>query len=274
MSLEDNQATADQAAAEDAFTGAVKAVDAPREKPEDHKPATEAPPAVETKAPEYVQLTRQEVDELKASLKAATDKAASHDKQFSTWFGTVGRYEALLKEVQAKQSETTGKLSSAAFDKLKEQFPELADMTREAVTNALADKAPAVDRSEIERLRAEKLEAEMEALEDAHSDWRELIGAAAPGQANPEHPFRKWLASKDEAYQTRINKTESAVVLLRAIDRFQTETKKPAKPAPDTARADARRERIEAGVTQRGDGARPSSGPTTAEDAFLSVMKH
>lgn len=264
MALEDDKVTADEAGAEDAFTGAVKTIE-----PEDHKPATEAPPAADTKAPEYVQLTRQELDE----LKAAAAKTASYDKQFSTVFGTVGRFEKLVKEVQTQQSEATGKLSSAAFDKLKEQFPELADMTREAVQNALAGKAPEIDKSEIERLRAERLEAEMEALEDAHPNWRELTGAAAPGEASPEHPFRKWLASKDEPYQVRINKTESAAVMSRAIDRFQSETKKPAKPAPDTARADARREQIAAAVTPRGDGARPSTGPTTAEDAFLSVFK-
>lgn len=270
MPLEDDKAIADQAGAEGAFTGAVNATEPPQGKPEETKPATETPPVAEPEAPKYVQITEKEW----ADMKAAAAKTASYDKQFSTVFGTVGRFEKLVKEVQTQQSEATGKLSSAAFDKLKEQFPELADMTREAVQNALAGKAPEVDKTEIDRLRAERIAAEKEALEDAHSNWQELIGAAAPGEADPDHPFRKWLATQDEAYQGRINKTESAAVLLRAIDRFQTETKKPAKPAPDTARADVRREQIAAAVTPRGDGARPTSGSTTAEDAFLSVQRH
>lgn len=263
---EDDKATADQVAADDAFTGGFEGK-APEAKPEVQTQATETPPATEVKdEPEYVQLTKQEVAELKANLKAATDKAASHDKQFSTWFGTVGRYEALLKEVQAKQSEVTGKLTSAAFDKLKEQFPELAEMTREAVQNALAGKAPEIDNSEFIRLRKERIEAEMEVVEDAHPGWHSMINAG-PGQADPDHPFRKWLASKDETYQARINKTESAAVLIRAIDRYKAETATKVPPKAPPARAEARREQIAAAVNPRGDGASPPPRETV-DDAF------
>lgn len=259
---EDDKATADQVAADDAFTGGFEGK-APEAKPEVQTQATETPPATEVKdEPEYVQLTKQEV----ADLKAAAAKTVSYDKQFSTVFGTVGRFEKLVKEVRDAQSEATGKISTAAYDKLKEQFPELAEMTREMVESRIAAKPAEIDNSEFIRLRKERIEAEMEVVEDAHPGWHSMINAG-PGQADPDHPFRKWLASKDETYQARINKTESAAVLIRAIDRYKAETATKVPPKAPPARAEARREQIAAAVNPRGDGASPPPRETV-DDAF------
>lgn len=258
---EDDKATADQVAADDAFTGGFEGK-APEVRPEVQTRATETPPASEVKdEPEYVQLTKQEL----ADLKAAAAKTVSYDKQFSTVFGTVGRFEKLVKEVRDAQSEATGKISTAAYDKLKEQFPELAEMTREAVESRIAARPAETDKSEIERVRQERIDAEIEALEDAHPGWQQTINAAAPGQEDPTHPFRVWLASKDEAYQARINKSVSAAVLSRAIDRYKAETTQRVPPKAPPARAEARREQIAAAVNPRGDGASPPSRETVDE---------
>ncbi len=262
--MEDDKTTAEQVAVDDAFTGGFEGK-AAEVKPEVQTQATETPPADEKKdEPKYVQITETEWNR----VKAAADKTDAHDRQFSTVFGTVGRFEQLVKQVRDAQSEVTGKLSSVAFDKLKEQFPELAEMTREAVQNALAARPVETDTSAFDRLRQERIAGEMEALEDAHPGWQQIVNVAAPGEEDPKHPFRVWLATKDEKYQARIIKTESASVISRAIDLYQRETSKPAVPPKATpARADVRREQIAAAVNPRGDGASPPPR-ATVDEAF------
>jgi hypothetical protein len=51
--------------------------------------------------------------------------------------------------------------------------------------------------------RKARAKHELEALEDAYPDWREITGAVdvTQQQPDPDNAFRKWLATKDEAYQ-------------------------------------------------------------------------
>lgn len=61
-------------------------------------------------------------------------------------------------------------------------------------------------------------------MDDFRPDWRIVMGAVAEGKRPVETPFRKWLATKDKAYQNLINNTISSQVLLRSIGRFEVET--------------------------------------------------
>lgn len=260
--MEDDTTTVDDAAADADFGAGFESKETPpaKEKPE---PATDAR-AKEEPAPEYAQLTKSEL----AELKAAASKTASYDQQLSKAFGTIGNLQKVINELQTNKK---AELSSGAFTKLKEQFPELAEMTKEAVENALSGRPNAeADEARIERLVAQRaVEREVEALEDAHPDWRTIVGAVdtAQAQPDPQNPFRKWLATKDATYQARVNGTVSAAILTRAISIFQKETAKPAqRPNP---RADSRREQIAAAVQPRGDGA-PAASRKSEDDEFIA----
>lgn len=265
--MEDETTTVDDPQADAAFGagfgGKEVAKPAAKKKP-DPAPSTQEK---DDPQPEYVQLTKAEADELRAAAARTTD----HERQFSKAFGTIGKLQQLVNELQTNKK---AELSATAFTKLKEQFPELAEMTREAVQNALSGRNDH-DPEALTRLLAEKTTArEIEVLEDAYPDWKIIVGAVAPGeQADANNPFRKWLATKDDSYQKRISDSESAAVITRAITLFQTETQAPAKPQPKpSARDAARREVLTAAVQPKGDGA-PSTNSDSLDAAFAAGFR-
>lgn len=229
---------------------------------------TETPAVKVESKPEYAQIT---VDRL-AELEKAAARTASHEAQLSKAFGTIGKLQQLITEVREKMPKGDDvKLSTPAYEKMLEQFPELAGATKGMVEELLsASQSTQIDyKSEIDRLRAERREAELEALSDEFPNWSVIVGAVDEGQPHdPENPFRKWLAGKDETYQKRVNKSLSSAVIARAIRAFQEETKPPAKPSP-TPRADTRREQLQAAVQPKGDGGAPSTA-NPQEDAFAA----
>ena len=273
MKLKDEN-TVDDAAGQAAFDAGFE--DKPVEKAPEKttpEPATEArEPKVE--APEYVQITKGDWD----TVKAAAMKTASYENQFSKLFGTTGQIQKVIGTLQS-QTPRGGKIeiSKEAFAEMEKDFPELANSTRTALEKALSGISGTgngePDDAAIQRVMAEHnakvVEREIEALEDAHPDWRKVVGAVSVGEdPDPENPFRKWLGTKPPEYQARVNGTESAAVISRAISLFQRETKAPSKPATP-ARDNARAGVIRDAVQPKGDGGAPTSS-NTPEDAFLA----
>jgi hypothetical protein len=254
------------------FSGVEGKPDTPASKPE----KVEAAPTDEK--PEYVQVTAKEWND----IKAAAAKTASYDQQFSRLFGTTGNIQKLLNDAkiqaQAPSAPTPPtarrvEISKAAFSEMERDFPELAQQTRAALEAALSGLPPpdGVDATKIEGMLASYTnKREIEALEDAHPDWRTIVGAvdATKQHPDPDNPFRKWLGTKDAAYQDRINNSESAAVIGRAIRLFQNETKVAPK-VNGTARNTARADLIRAAVQPKGDnGGTP--GAKTEDDEFES----
>jgi hypothetical protein len=229
----------------------------------------ETPRAEAVETPEYVQITAKDW----AEVRAAAAKTASYDQQLSKAFGTIGNLSKQLAEQKAagQPAPTARKfeISKDAFAAMEKDFPELAQQTRAALEAALSG-MPVAGGAEIEPAKIESMLAtytsrrEIEALEDSHPDWREIVGAVGRDQQpDQSNPFRKWLATKDTAYQARINGTESAAVISRAIRSFQNETKTAAPQAAAKPRDDARAERIRSAVQPRGDNA---GGPAAKND--------
>jgi hypothetical protein len=239
--------------------------------------AAEAEPA-----PEFVQITKKDWED----VRAAAARTASYDAQFSKLYGTLGNQQKLVAALQ-KQTPEGGKVEipKDAFSAMERDFPELAAQTRAALEAALSGihgtgNAAATDDGKIETMmQAYVAKRELEALEDQFPDWRQTVGAvdATREQPDPDHPFRKWLASKNLAYQNRINSTESAAVIGRAISMFQAETKAAAakanaKPAaPATPQADARAQRLRDAVQPRGSNAVAGTNNPNDEDAQFAA---
>lgn len=256
------------------FTGSP--VEKPAEKPE-AKPEPAATPPVAEK-PEYVQVTKKEWDE----IKAAAMKTASYDQQFSRAFGTLGNLQKNFNELRnapppvvEKPPPTRAEILKEAFAEMEKDFPELAQQNRAALERALSG-VPGANGAELDVDKIRQMmvthttEREIEALEDAYPEWRTIVGAVDINkeQPDPDNPFRKWLVTKDATYQARVNGSESAAVISRAIRLFQNETKAPPKPVTKP-RDEARAERIREAVQPRGDGAGASPGKTEQDD-FLA----
>jgi hypothetical protein len=234
------------------------------------KPARDAPRVEAEPAPEIVQVTKKEWDE----IKAVASRTASYDSQFSKLFGTLGNVTKQLSAFKP-QPEASKKveISPAAFAEMAKDFPELAQQTRAALEAALSGlpvNGQDVDVTKIEGMLASyTARREIEALEDAFPEWRKIVGAVdvTKEAPDPNNPFRKWLATKDEAYQNRINGSESAAVIGRAIRLFQRETAVPvAKPNGATPHAAARADRIRAAVQPRGDNAGAGAAKTDDDE--------
>jgi hypothetical protein len=68
--------------------------------------------------------------------------------------------------------------------------------------------------------------AQMAHLVKTYPDWRATVGAVdiRKQRPDPNNPFRKWLTTKDAAYQTKINGTNSPREVEKAIALFRAET--------------------------------------------------
>jgi hypothetical protein len=244
------------------------------------KPEPAATPRADGEAaPEFVQITKKEWDE----VRAAHARTASYDAQFSKAFGTIGNIQKVLNDIQRGGKV---EISDAAFAELDRDFPELAKQLRAAMAgvkvgiHGTGQPVAAIDDNRIETMMASyTAKRELEVLEDQHPDWRQIVGAidASREQPDPDNPFRKWLSGKDLAYQDRINATESAAVIGRAITLFQRETKAAAaaanaKPvAPSTPQADARAQRIRDAVQPRGSNTVAGTNNQNDEDAQFAA---
>src|ERR1044072_8728191 len=100
-------------------------------------PDKDPPPAApQPKAPEYVQITKDE----HATLMAAAAKTASFEGQFSKVFGALGNVKQLVERLQTQTpAGEKVELPKVAFAKLRESFPEDADLMEADRAKTLKD---------------------------------------------------------------------------------------------------------------------------------------
>lgn len=192
----------------------------------DGKVAEVAPPA-----PEYVQLTKADFEELKA-------KTAIYDKQLASLNGSVGFLKQHIKPAAEPSAPVTPPADADAATKQK---------YNEAI-----------------------LEHELTVLAAEFPNWREIVGAPAQGGAenvDPKHPYRVWLAAQPAEYQAKINNANSSLIVMRSIEKFNEDTAKAKAAAvkpPASPQADQRRAVIRNAQQPKGDGGAPP--PAKTED--------
>lgn len=224
--------------------------------------------------PKYIRITEDQF----ASLNAAAAKTATFEQQLSKAFGTIGNMQKVVNGLQsATPRGLKVEIPKDAFAAMAKDFPELAEHTRaglEATLRGLTGTAPAtadIDPERMKHLVSEHvIQLETEALEDAFPDWRVIVGAVDISKQQPDsnNQFRKWLNAKPAAYQAKVNSTNSAAVLSRAIQAFQAEIKEAPKPTPAGPRLkdQLRTARIQAAVKPRGDGGQAPPSRTDDDD--------
>lgn len=223
--------------------------------------------------PEYIQLTKQQFERFEKAAKLTDDV----ENKFSKAFGTIGDVQKIVRGLQGQTPRGLAvKIPAGAFDAMKKDFPELADHVQAAMEATLkgvegtGSASAHVDTEAFEKnLQERVLKLASEDLEDEFPDWGKIVGAVDVRKGerpDPNNAFRKWLATKDQAYQTKINSANSAGVITRAIRAFLSETKQaPATAKPDPW-AQARASRIQEAVRPKGDGGHPPA--KGADDEF------
>lgn len=285
--MADNAAVVDDAKQADMDFNSGFTPDTPLETPAatvqaDAKP--EVPPKAETKTdaivpvevkpevipPKYRQITEDEWTKLQTDA----SKALTPEKVKDIIAGTMGDFEQrIVKKLQAQTpAGQTIEIPKATFAKLRKDFPELADVLESDMSDILkgvrgtgpAEKDPDAkpDYEAVSKLvREATVTAQTEALEDLHPTWREIVGSGP----EDDKPFRKWLATQTPEYQHRINATNSAVIIGRAIDKFLKAQTAPA-PTPPAPKVVARKDRIADAIQPRGDGNPPPPSKTATDD--------
>ena len=239
----------------------------------EQKVAAKPAPKPEPAPPEYRQITRAEFD----SLQSAAAKTADLEKQLSKAFGTLGDMQQVVKKLQTETPAGKAiELPADVVSEMEKEFPEIAGHVRSALEKAIkgirgtgGEPGTGANLEDVNRLvEAAAIKNEIEALEDAHPKWREIVGVVdSEGRHDPSNEYRKWLAKQDAGYQHRINTTNSSTVISRSIDKFLASKAAPAKPKQPAPKVVARTDRIKAAIQPRGDGGQPAPSKT-ADDEF------
>lgn len=202
-------------------------------------------------APEYVQLTKAERDELMA-LRELREQS---QRQFGTAFGKIGGIERMLKELSTGAQV---EINQEDIDALKDDFPPLA-AALEKVRSLRALPGAGVDQEQIETLVEQRVAPRLQRMElrllaKDHPDWKQI-------DADPA--FAQWVAAQpDEFKQTLAQASQSydSEVVSDAMTKFKQSRK--AAPTPAADPASARRSRMSAAVTPRGVGGPAAPNPT------------
>jgi len=202
---------------------------------------------------EYVQLSRQEVDELKAYGQQMNDLRAENKRLFDTAFGKIGGLQQGVQQMlERKQAETPQgqaiEITDEDIAELKD-FPELANGVRSAINKAAAKMRgtgqnfdpsiidqrlnPALDTFQ----EAQNKQIEVRLLTRQHRDWRNVT-------ASPE--WQEWLGKKPEEFVRQLSDTWDADFIGDAIDEFKSAQ----KPKANTKRQSV----LEAAVAPKSSG--------------------
>jgi len=246
------------------------------------KPAEDAEPA-----PEYVQVTKQELESLKALSTQIEQIRAEAKKGIDT---AHGRYGELVRKLQEIQSATPAGYDVEVTDDivadLSEEFPELGQKALSAFkkfAGKLKGTQPAgVDAGEVEKKIVDtRQQIAREVLSITHEGWEEVVGLPDKDGKVPDTEYRRWLAQQPEEYRTSVLSTWSAAELAKSITKFSKEkaaaeqaaaaSGKAAGTKAPAAKQPTRSDRLAAAVTPKGEsGAAP--GPTE-DDEFEAGFK-
>lgn len=239
---------------------------------------TTAPVVPAADEPKMAQIPEDEYRKLLDSVAKIEGIEGALEKQFGTAFGKIGGIERVLD--QLKSSAPAGgkiELSKEVVAELAAEFPEMAELQYKTLqklvdvlnTRPPAPEAPAaaqpspvvVDEAAIEK-RVRRTIAE-ETLDAFDEKWRETIGLPDSKGAIPDTEFRKWLKTQPKEYATKVESTYSAAVLTDALTKFNA-----AK-----AKAQGRREVLDAAVDVTGSGGQAPDARSTDDDEFNSGFK-
>jgi len=219
-------------------------------------------------APEYVKLTRQELEELKTRAALIEQIKATQDKSFGTMGGRIReirqRIDSLTngKRIQIEQHEID-ELRKDGFEAHAKALEKLRDLQ---VVNAGVDPASVekmVDERAGAKLAEYRQQMESRLLRKVHPDWETY-------QASED--FAAWVQAQPAEYRAQLAKASDnwdSDFIAEAMTKAKDAAKKKAAPSATTRRPPPSRETVlEAAIQPRGTGA--ASRPADRSNAFLA----
>lgn len=218
--------------------------------------------------PEYVQLTRQEWEDMKARAARIDEIRATQDKSFGTMGGTI---REIRQRIDAITNGKRVEIEQSAIDELRkdgfEAHAQALEKIRElqVVAGASADDIEKIVEERVNTgVSAYKQKLEARLLRKVHPDWETY-------QTAPE--FEKWVAAQPAEYQQKLiaasNEWDSDV-----IAEAMTQAKAAAKAAASTSRQpqrrpDSRQAVLDQAIQPRGTG-RATQSRLSAEEAMAA----
>ena len=215
----------------------------------------------EPKAPEYAQITVEELALLRSGAALSNELKATLEKVQGTAFGKIGGIERQLKEL------SSGKRFAVDPEKLQQYrddgFPELADALEHFSSAASPGAASQPDHEQLAQAVTPLVERKVEArlLSRDHPDWE------AVSQDPAFTAFVKYLPQERQAALVKASDDWNSAHISREMTAYKDSLKPKVQPAqaqePDYA--STRRNLMQAAVTPRGTSAAPGETP---DDSF------
>lgn len=232
-------------------------------------PAGTAKPEQRTEeAPEYVQITKKEWDEVRSKATAIDEIKAATGKQLDTAFGKIGGIERLVNQLQQQTPNGQAvEITEDDFAELKAEWPEVADMSLKGfnrVLSKLKGTGNPTATIDVDKLVSERVAPEIEKVRQEyrseitdlrlsahHKDWNQVINSQdfmAWEKTLPAEEQQKFLSSSDPEYVAEV------ITKFKAAKQAASEKSR---------KNSTRQELIEAAVTPRGTG---GHAPAPSED--------
>jgi hypothetical protein len=256
------------------FSGAATETPAPPAEPEKPEPTPAPTPAPEPSAPEFVNLTKEEHERLVSAAGKLDELTGTVNKKFETAFGHVGALRQMIQKLQGETPEGHAvQLDESDFAELKEQYPELADLTLKGLNKVMGklkgtggNVDPKVFEEKAGEIRStvtrEVTDMTLDAIVDG--DWQQEVNSPKFAEwMKAQTPEVKALAASD--------KLRDAARLMRLFKAHADAP--PPVPTPSPAPTPAptpspRQQRTTAAVPPRGDG---GHAPAPSEDDEFSA---
>jgi hypothetical protein len=246
---------------------------------------TPAPTPVPTSAPapEFVQVTREDWDRVSKNAAKVDEIEATFGKLRDQAFGKIGGLERAFAQIQqATPQGAAVEISAEDFTELKEQYPELAELTLKGLNKAMGklkgtggtNVDPKVFDEKFGAIRDEVTDMTLDAIVDG--DWQALVKKPEDGS---EWQYGNWVATQKPEIQklAASDKLRDAARLMRLF-KAHLDTPAPVPtPAPSPAPTPAptpspRQQRTTAAVPPRGDGGHPPA--PSEEDEFSAGFNY
>lgn len=239
----------------------------------------------ESSEPEYVQITKAQLEQLMGLSTQIESVRADAQKNLDKAFGKVGGLERILNDLRsATPAGITVEVSDDIVADIREEFPELGEKTLSAFKKFAAKlkgtgaQAAPFDTGQVVSLvdeRARQLQRDI--LSIKHEDWETIVGLPDAEGKVPDTEYRRWLAKQPQEVRDRLANSWDARAIAKSIDQFKADAKKANDEAAEAARAaaakatakpapSARKRALEAAASPRGEGGRPAA--PTEEDEF------
>lgn len=228
---------------------------------EDKELPTETPVELEVKVEEVVTEPVQEEPEYAKITKAELADLMAKAKSVDKVFGKIGSMEFDL--AQLRQPGQTIEVTADSFPKLKEQFPELAELQAQDMKDLFAKikGGHSIDPETVEKLVSEKVSGIRQQAIDANLD--SIVGGDWVAEFNSTE-CQAWKDSQPEDVKALTN-SDSLRDAAKFLRMYQTFKNKPKVEAPKPS---ARSQQLAASVSPKGSGGIQSAEPNTEEDAF------